>query len=257
MLAHCRALIDAAGPACVAVKLQLACFERLGSPGWDVLQGAAAHARAAGLLVLADGKRGDVPVTAAAYGQALAGRTPSPFGELEGLGADAFTVNPLLGKDALAPLIQAARETGAGVFVLVRTSNPGAADVQDLRLEGGRPLWERLAELVAEAGADGIGGSGLSEVGAVAGATAPQHLARMRELMPHAVFLLPGVGAQCGGVGDLGPAWSPGPAAGLLTASRSIALAHETSGGDPAGAAAAEAQELRARAWEVSGASAA
>src|SRR6185503_14773525 len=129
--AHCRAAIVAAGPACVAVKPQLACFERLGAPGWDALASTVAAAQDHGLLVIADGKRGDVPVTAKAYGQALVGETPSPFGAVPGLGADAFTANPLLGRDSLEPLVDAARDAGAGVFVLVRTSNPGAADLQD------------------------------------------------------------------------------------------------------------------------------
>src|SRR3954447_17056252 len=109
VLAHCRALIDAAGPACVAAKPQLACFERLGAPGWLALEHICSHARERGLLVIADGKRGDVPVTAAAYGQALVGATPSPFGPVSGLGADAFTATPLLGRDALEPLLAAAR----------------------------------------------------------------------------------------------------------------------------------------------------
>jgi orotidine-5'-phosphate decarboxylase len=238
---HCAALIDAAGPACVAVKPQLACFERLGAPGWAALQRTVEHAREAGLLVVADGKRGDVPVTAAAYGQALAGVTPTPFGDVPGLGADAFTANPLLGRDALEPLVEAARAGGGGVFVLVRTSNPGAADVEDLPVDGA-PLWERLAALVAELG--GAGG-GLADVGAVVGATAPEHVARMRELMPRAPFLLPGVGAQGGRVEDLGPAFAPGPAGGLVTASRSIATAGERTGQDPAMAARAEAERLR------------
>jgi orotidine-5'-phosphate decarboxylase len=134
VLAHCLALIDAAGPACVAVKPQLACFERLGAPGWLALEHLCAHARANGLLVLADGKRGDVPVTAAAYAQALVGGTPSPFGTVPGLEADAFTANPLLGRDSLEPLVSAARARGAGVYVLVRTSNPGAADFLDAML---------------------------------------------------------------------------------------------------------------------------
>jgi orotidine-5'-phosphate decarboxylase len=239
--AHCAALIDAAGPACVAVKPQLACFERLGAPGWAALQATVARAHQAGLLVIADGKRGDVPVTAAAYGQALVGSTPTPWGEAPGLGADAFTANPLLGRDALEPLLQAARDNGAGVFVLVRTSNPGAADVEDLPVEGA-PLWERLAVLVNELGGTG---DGLADVGAVVGATAPAHVARMRELMPRAPFLLPGVGAQGGRVEDLGPAFAPGPGGGLVTASRSIATAGELSGGDSAVAARAEAQRLR------------
>ena len=125
------------GPHCVAVKPQLACFERLGPPGWAALAEAREAARGAGLLFLADGKRGDVPVTAAAYAQALVGSTPTPWGEVEGLGADAFTANPLLGRDALEPLINAARENAAGAFVLVRTSNPGAADLLDARLDTG------------------------------------------------------------------------------------------------------------------------
>jgi len=139
--AHCGALIEAAGPACVVAKPQLACFERLGAPGWAALAATVERARAAGLLVLADGKRGDVPVTAEAYAQSLLGATPTPFGDVPGLGADAVTANPLVGRDALAPLVEAARARGGGVFVLVRTSNPGAADVQDLPGPDGAPLW--------------------------------------------------------------------------------------------------------------------
>jgi orotidine-5'-phosphate decarboxylase len=239
VLAHCRALIDAAGPACVAVKPQLACFERLGPDGWRVLHQTCEHARDAGLLVLADGKRGDVPVTARAYGQAL----------VESLRADAFTVNPLLGRDALAPFVDAGRAAGAAPFVLVRTSNPGATDLMDLELAGGGALWERLAAIVDELGR--AGESGLADVGAVTGATVPEHLARMRELMPRTPFLLPGVGAQGGDVGTLGPAFAPGRAAGLVTASRSIANAHEASGGDPARAARQEAERLRELAWSL------
>jgi orotidine-5'-phosphate decarboxylase len=241
--AHCRAVLVAAGPACVAVKFQLACFERLGAPGWDTLEQVVAIAHDHGLLVLADGKRGDVPVTARAYAQALVGETPGPFGPVRGLGADAFTANPLLGRDALEPLTSAAADAGSGCFVLVRTSNPGAAELQD---DGEPPLHERLARLVDELGADHLGESGLSAVGAVAGATRPDRLARLRELMPRAIFLLPGVGAQGGRVEELGPAFAPHPAAALVTASRSIVDAHREQGGDPAGAAAAAAEELRA-----------
>jgi orotidine-5'-phosphate decarboxylase len=249
VLAHCVALIDAAGPACVAAKPQLACFERLGFAGALALEATCAHARASGLLVLADAKRGDVPVTAAAYAQALTGSTPSPFGNVPGLGVDALTANPLPGRDALEPLVASARAAGAGVFVLVRTSNPGAADLFDLPLAGGEPLWERLARLAAGLGERGE--SGLAEVGAVTGATAPQHLARMRELMPHTPFLLPGIGAQGGDVASLGPAFAPGRAAGLATASRSIAYAHEPAGGDPPAAARNEAERLRAATWAL------
>jgi orotidine-5'-phosphate decarboxylase len=242
--AHCRDLIDRAGPACVAVKPQLACFERLGAPGWAALAEVCEAARAAGLLVLADGKRGDVPVTAAAYAQALVGETPTPWGAVGGLGADAFTANPLLGRDALEPLVAAAADAGAGVFILVRTSNPGAADLQDLPAPEA-PLHERLAELVDGLSDRLLGDGGLSGIGAVVGATEPGHLGRLRELMPRAVFLIPGVGAQGGRPELLGPAFVAGPASALVAASRGIAA-------DPDPAAAAE--KLRVAVWQASGA---
>jgi orotidine-5'-phosphate decarboxylase len=240
---HCRGLIEAAGPACVAVKLQLACFERLGAPGWAALDRTASAAREAGLLVIADGKRGDVPVTAAAYAQALLGETETPWGPVAGLRADAITANPLLGADALDPLIDAAAAEGAGVFALVRTTNPGAAELQDQ--PEGSPLHERLAALV-DGAADRLAGSAeLSGMGAVVGATAPQLIGRLRELMPRAIFLIPGVGAQGGRPEDLGAAFSPAPAAALVAASRGIAAA-----ADPAAAA----EQLRSEVWQASGA---
>jgi orotidine-5'-phosphate decarboxylase len=233
----------------VAVKLQLACFERLGADGWRALEQTVAAAREQGLLVLADGKRGDVPVTARAYAQALVGTTPTPWGDVEGLGADAFTANPLLGRDSVEPLVEAADSAGAGCFLLVRTSNPGAADVQDLATADG-PVYEALARMVAELGAGRVGDSGLSSIGAVTGATRPELLARLRQLMPQAVFLLPGVGAQGGSVDDLAGAFRPHPAAGLVTASRSIVDAGGD-GDDPAAAAADAAEALRQAAWAL------
>ncbi|HET8815652.1 MAG TPA: orotidine-5'-phosphate decarboxylase [Solirubrobacterales bacterium] len=239
---HCRALIHRAGPACVAVKPQLACFERLGAPGWAALEATCEAAQEAGLLVIADGKRGDVPVTAAAYAQALVGATETPWGPVDGLGADAFTANPLLGRDALEPLVSAAAGAGAGVFALVRTSNPGAADLQDLPAPEA-PLHERLAGLVDELSEHLLGSSGLSGMGAVVGATEPRHLGRLRELMPRSIFLIPGVGAQGGRPELLGAAFSAGRAAALVASSRGIA-------GDPDPAAAAE--RLRAAVWDIS-----
>jgi orotidine-5'-phosphate decarboxylase len=196
-------------------------------------------AREAGLLVIADGKRGDVPVSAAAYAQGLFGSTPTPWGEVKGLGADAATLNPLLGRDALEPLIAAADAAGAGAFVLVRTSNPGAADFLDLPSPQA-PLFERLAELVAALGDRLASESGLSGLGAVVGATEPRFLPRLRELMPRSVFLLPGVGAQGGRAADLAPAFGEHPASAVVAASRSIA------GADDPGAAA---EALRSEIW--------
>jgi orotidine-5'-phosphate decarboxylase len=224
------------------VKPQLACFERLGAPGWTALEAVCDAARAAGLLVVADGKRGDVPVTAAAYAQALVGETRTPWGAVAGLGADAFTANPLLGLDALEPLVAAAERAGAGVFALVRTSNPGAADVQDLPAPR-QPLHERLAELVDGLSGRLTGERGLSGMGAVVGATAPEHIARMRELMPRSVFLIPGVGAQGGEPERLGAAFAAGPASALVAVSRGIAA-----DSDPAAAA----ERLRATVWDIS-----
>lgn len=249
--AHCGLVIEAVAEHCVAVKLQVACFERLGAPGWEALEAVAANARRHGLLVVADAKRGDIDVSAAAYGQAFFTGMQTPFGEVPGVQADALTVNPLLGGDALAPLIEAARARHGGLFVLVRTSNPGAADVQEQALAGGGTVSRRLAALVDEAGRAGVGPAGLSDVGAVVGATAPGRLAELRELMPQAVFLLPGVGAQGGRVEDLAPAFAPGPAGGLVAVSRGLVRAHERDGGDPALAAAREAERLRRLAWQL------
>jgi len=249
--AHCALAIEATADECVAVKPQVACFERLGAAGWSALAETVALARERGLIVIADAKRGDVDVTAAAYAQAFLGETPSPFGTIEGLGADAMTVNPLLGRDSLEPFVTTARAHGRGLFVLVRTSNPGAVDVQERALADGPAVSEHLADLVADIGAPGVGHNGLSDVGAVVGATAPDRLEALRQRMPHAVFLLPGVGAQGGSVEDLAPAFANGPAGGLISASRGIVAAHERAGGDPAAAAAREARRLRELAWRL------
>jgi orotidine-5'-phosphate decarboxylase len=171
------------------------------------------------------------------------GETQGPFGPVKGLGVDAFTANPLLGRDALEPLTT----SGAGVFVLVRTSNPGAAEIQDEPQD--TPLHERLARIVDELGNASVGASGLSDIGAVTGATRPDLLQRLRDLMPKAIFLLPGVGAQGGSAEDLEPAFANHRAGGLVSASRSIVSAHRQTGGDPATAAAKAAEELRKITW--------
>lgn len=250
---HCALAIEAVAEQCVAVKLQVACFERLGAPGWAALAEVAQRAREHDLLVIADAKRGDIDVSASAYAEAFLSETPTVFGPVAGLGVDALTVNPLLGEDSLAPLVRTARNWGSGLFVLVRTSNPGAADLQELALAGGGSVSDRIARLVAELGASGLGSAGLTDVGAVLGATAPARLQAMRERMPHAVFLLPGVGAQGGRVEDLAAAFAPGPAGGLIAVSRGIVGAHERGGGDPAGAARDEAARLRELAWRIGG----
>jgi orotidine-5'-phosphate decarboxylase len=155
-----------------------------------------------------------------------------------------------MGEDALSPFVVRARAAGRCPLVLVRTSNPGAADFEELELASGGRLWERIARMVDALGAQNVADCGLSDVGAVVGATAPAQLVRARELMPRTVFLLPGIGAQGGRVEDVAPAFAPGRAGGLIAASRSIANAYLQSG-DPAAAARAEAERLRELAWSL------
>jgi orotidine-5'-phosphate decarboxylase len=247
---HCRLALDAAAEHCVAVKPQVACFERLGAHGWAALAEVVERAHEHGLLVIADAKRGDIDVSAKAYGQAFFGETPTPFGPAAGLGVDALTVNPLLGLDSLAPLVDAARAAGGGLFVLTRTSNPGADDIQGRALVEGGTVSDHVAGLVRSLAP---AGDGLSDIGAVVGATAPEWLARLRAAMPRTPFLLPGIGAQGGRVEDLAPVFAPGRAGGLISASRGIVGAYERNRGDPALAAGREAARLRELAWSLSG----
>jgi orotidine-5'-phosphate decarboxylase len=235
----CRGVIDAVAPYAVGVKPQLAFFEALGFEGMQAFEKISRYARTAGLIVVADAKRGDIGSTAEAYAQAFSGR------------ADAVTVNPYLGGDSVAPFIEAARRDGSGVFCLVKTSNPGSGDVQDAALADGRRLWERVAELVGAWGADDIGAGGLSAVGAVVGATFPQEIARARELLPNAPFLLPGIGAQGGSPADVAAAFTDNPASALVSASRSVIYA---SGADWRAATAAEAERLAGEIWRAAGA---
>lgn len=246
---HCRRVLDAVAPACVAVKLQSASFERLGPVGVRSRDLVADHARELGLLVILDAKRGDIDVSARAYADAAFGGVATPWGPVAGSRSDAVTVAPYMGRDSILPFVEGGRPTGGGTYVLVRTSNPGAADLQERPGEHGEPFWSLTARIVAELGAEAAGAAdGLTPVGAVVGATAPDRLERLRELMPRTPFLLPGVGAQGGRVEDLAAAFAPGPGAALITASRSIVGAHRQNGGDPAEAARRAAEDLRSTA---------
>jgi orotidine-5'-phosphate decarboxylase len=240
----CCGIVDAVAPHAVAVKPQLAFYEALGVEGMAAFGEVCAYARRAGLLVIADGKRGDIGSTARAYAAAyLEGDQPV---------ADALTVNPYLGRESIEPYLAAARRDGAGIFCIVKTSNAGG-DVQDVTLSDGRPMWHHVASLVADWGAEVIGERGLSSVGAVVGATHPRAVSEARKLMPQSILLLPGVGAQGATPADLARAFTSGPASALVTASRSVIYASRESGGDYREAAGAEAARLRAEAWAVSG----
>jgi orotidine-5'-phosphate decarboxylase len=244
----CRGIVDAVAPYAVAVKPQLAFFEALGADGVRAFEQVCAYARTAGLLVIADGKRGDIGSTARAYAEAYleprAGTEPV---------ADALTVNPYLGRDSLDPVFAACRRHGAGTFVLVKTSNAGSADVQDLALSDGRTVWMQVAELVDEWGEDLVGETGLSSVGAVVGATFPREVGEARRLMPRSVLLLPGIGEQGGTPADVARAFTSGPASALVAASRSVIYAYRSGADDWRAAAGAEAARLRSEVWTVSG----
>ena len=224
-----RGVIDAVHDVVPAVKPQLAFYEQYGMAGVKAYARTAAYAREADLLVVADGKRNDIGSTASAYAEAFLG-TPQVF-EQPAPGdftADALTVNPFLGRDGIQPFIDCAAPRGRGVFVLVRTSNPSAADVQDLLVDG-RPLFEHVGALVESWGENSRGQIGYSCVGAVVGATWPEQAARLRALMPHTLFLVPGYGAQGATAADVARCFDAQGHGALVNASRSIIFAWRSS----------------------------
>ena len=241
LFAFCSGIVDAVAPYAVAVKPQSAFFEAHGANGVRAFAQVCEYARTAGLIVIADVKRGDIGSTAEAYARAFI-----PL-------ADAVTVNPYLGGDSVEPFLEACRREGAGIFCLVKTSNPGSADVQDVALADGRMLWQHVAELVRGWGEDLIGDRGLSAVGAVVGATFPREVAKARELLPRSVLLLPGIGAQGGSPAEIAAAFAAGPASALVSASRSVIYAYKEGGGDWRSAAGAEAERLAREVWSASG----
>jgi orotidine-5'-phosphate decarboxylase len=245
----CKGVMDAVAPYAVAVKPQAAFFEALGSDGFAALEEVCLYAREVGLLVVLDAKRGDIGSTARAYAAAyLEPRPGSP--PL----ADAVTVSPYLGDDSVEPFLLACRRYGAGIFVLVRTSNSGAADIQDVTLSDGRPLWHHVADLVHEWGADLVGERGTSSVGAVVGATYPRAVGEARRAMPQAILLLPGVGAQGATPADVARAFTSGPASGLVAASRSVIYAYRAiDSADWRAASGGAAARLAAEIWASAG----
>jgi orotidine-5'-phosphate decarboxylase len=244
----CRGLIDAVAPACVAVKPQLAFFEALGYHGLRAFEDTCSYAREAGLLVIADAKRGDIGSTARAYASAYL--EPRDGGVPV---ADAITLNAYLGRESVEPFLAACKREGGGIFVVTKTSNAGSADVQDLRLRDGAIVWHHVAQLAREWGEDFIGERGLSSVGLVIGATYPRAVGEARRLCPQQVLLLPGIGAQGAGPAEVARAFTSGPASALVAVSRAIDYAYRARGGDWRTAAGAEAARLRDEIWAVSG----
>jgi len=221
MANFCRAIVEATANTAVAVKPQIAFFERWGPCGLQALADVARFAKEKGLLVILDAKRGDIGSTAEAYAAAYLD-TPG-----SGLTADAITVNPYLGADSMEPFLRRARDSGKGLFVLVRTSNPSAAQLQHRKLEDGAPLYEAVAKLVREWGEQALDSSGYSNVGAVVGATAPEQLRGVRQILPQHWLLLPGYGAQGAGPLDVVAGFDDNGAGILVNAARSIIYAWE------------------------------
>jgi len=219
------AVIEEVAPFAAAVKPQIAYYEQWGPPGLAAFEHAVVRAHEAGLLVIGDIKRGDIGPTAEAYASAHLGGASDELTPGGGRYADAVTVNPYFGTDGIQPFLHAVRDRAAGLFVLVRTSNASAGELQDLPVRG-QPLHEHVASRVVAWGHDLRGTCGYSSVGAVVGATAPRELARLRECMPHTWFLIPGVGAQGATAADVGPAFDRDGLGALVNSSRGIIFAY-------------------------------
>jgi len=218
-----RAVIDAVARYAVAVKPQIAFYERYGWQGVRAYAETVIMARRAGLLVLGDVKRGDIGSTAAAYAR----------GHFEVFGADAVTVNPYLGSDGIRPFVDTGREHGKGIFVLVKTSNPSSGELQDWPGRK-RRLYRRVAELLREWAEPEVGERGYSSVGAVVGATWPAEAAELREALPRCFFLVPGYGAQGGTAEDCRASFNGDGYGAIVNSSRGIIHAYRTKDGEMA-----------------------
>lgn len=240
----CLTVLDAVAEHVPVVKPQIACFERYGADGVGVYHRVVAAARDRGLLVIGDAKRGDIGASSAHYAAGLlAGPT----------GADALTVNGYLGEDALEPFLRVASEEGKGLFVLVRTSNPGGDALQGLALQDGRTVAEAVAEMVARVGERHVGDGGYSCIGAVVGATKSHEQAALRQRMPRQLFLVPGFGAQGGTAEGVRGCFDGEGRGALITASRSVIYAFDQRADDWQSGIAEAAIQLRQQIQELVG----
>jgi orotidine-5'-phosphate decarboxylase len=219
--AFCLRVIELVAGSAGVVKPQSAFFEACGPAGLAALRSVIRRAKDLGLVVILDAKRGDIASTAAAYADAAFGGTAVGGHSHPVWAADALTVNPYLGRDAVEPFVNSARKVGGGLFVLVRTSNAGAGHFQELDC-GGKKLYRHVAGAVAEWNAAGVGACGLGDVGAVVGATHPRELAELRSDLPDVWFLVPGYGAQGGSARDVAAAFRPDGLGAVVNSSRGV-----------------------------------
>jgi len=214
--------IEAVADLVPAVKPQLAFFEQYGVAGMQAFENTILAAKQRGLLVIADAKRNDISSTAEAYANAYLGEA--------GFDCDALTVTPYLGRDSLVPFVEACQKHGKGLFVVLKTSNPGSKDFEDQTLEStGRPLYEKIAGVLNELGSGLIGVSGYSSIGAVIGATFPEEGSRLRAIMPKALVLVPGYGAQGGSAKAAAECFNEDGLGAVVSSSRGVTYAF----GDP------------------------
>lgn len=215
----CEGVIDVVAPLVPVVKPQAAFFEELGPPGMTALAATIRYAQQHGLLVILDGKRNDIGSTAEAYARGYLGRDSA-------WGADSLTVSPYLGKDSLQPFVEVAQQRAAGIFVLVKTSNPGGGMLQDLSAEE-KPVYRHVAGLIEQMSEQTVGESGYGCVGAVAGATYAEQLSELRAAMAHTWFLVPGFGSQGGGAHDVAGGFDQQGLGAVVNNSRGIIFAYE------------------------------
>jgi len=224
-------LMDALAGLVPAVKPQSAFYERFGVPGISALEKTLRYARDKGFYVIGDMKRGDIGSTAQAYADAYLGTVPVEGEEFEPFPCDALTVNAYLGSDGIRPFLEICSRRGKAIFVLVKTSNPSSGELQDLMIDG-RPVYETVCRLTESLGLGQEGKHGFSPVGAVAGATYPEQLQRLREQFPNTFFLVPGYGAQGGTAKDVSHAFSAGGRGAVVNSSRGILCAWQKTGRD-------------------------
>ena len=226
-----KKLIDTLCDIIPSVKVQIAYYEMYGVAGMKAYEETLKYAAEKDLVVIADAKRNDIGSTAACYAKTFLGQTAVNAVESKAFPADYVTVNGYLGTDGIAPFVDECEKNDKGIFVLVKTSNPSGAEVQNLILENGKPMYEVMGGLVEKWGESTIGQYGYSAVGAVVGATHPTEAARLREVLPHTFFLIPGYGAQGGNAQMLKSCFKENGLGGVVNNSRGILCAYKKNGG--------------------------
>lgn len=191
-----KELINATYDIIPAVKLQLAYFEKLGIAGMESFKQTCEYAKEKDMIIMSDAKRGDIGSTCSAYSASYIGRVETPNGKEKIYDTDFITLNPYMGTDSVNPFIEDCKNYNKGAFIIVKTSNKSSGELQDLKLENGKTVYEEVAMLVEKWGEDLRGEYGYSSISAVVGATYPEQLKSLRKLAPHTFFLIPGYGAQ-------------------------------------------------------------